>query len=49
MGESEDSVNPNHQSPLEVIHQAMREIVSLHRVTVNQLSELIGVQRETTG
>jgi hypothetical protein len=41
-------VNPNHQSPLEVIQQAVRDIVSLHRTTVGQLSELIRVQAETT-
>ncbi|MCX7622954.1 MAG: hypothetical protein RMK01_02150 [Thermomicrobium sp.] len=42
-------MQPNHQSPIDVIQHAMREIVSLHRITVQQLGELIRVQSETTG
>ncbi len=38
----------NHRSPLEVIQQAVRDIVALHRTTVQQLSELIRVQGSTT-
>ncbi len=38
----------NHRSPLEVIQQAVRDIVALHRTTVQQLSELIRVQGGTT-
>ncbi len=41
-------MNSNHHGPIDAIQQAMREIVSLHRVTVQQLGELVHVQRDTT-
>ncbi|MFN3336135.1 MAG: hypothetical protein ACK42I_01365 [Thermomicrobium sp.] len=41
-------MTPDAQSPLDAIEQAMQDIVSLHRLTVNQLGDLIRVQRDTT-
>ncbi len=41
-------MEPNHSSPIDAIQNAVREIVSLHRLTVDQLKELIRVQGQTT-
>ncbi|MCX2727165.1 hypothetical protein OO015_06595 [Thermomicrobium sp. 4228-Ro] len=41
-------MEPNHSSPIDAIQHAVREIVSLHRITVDQLKELIRVQGQTT-
>ncbi|GBD20087.1 hypothetical protein HRbin28_00526 [bacterium HR28] len=46
--EGETNVTPDAQSPMDAIEQAMHDIVSLHRLTVNQLGDLIRVQRDTT-
>jgi len=46
--EGETTVTPEPQSSRDAVEQAMQDIVSLHRLTVNQLRDLIRVQRDTT-